>query len=131
MSIKTQKGLYLYSSRLTHQQTIQKYVLKSHPKEYLDMTQNSFVYLRTAQNQRKTQSFSISISMVALMPCALGFALILADTFNLTANLLPVSVLCHFRPLHQPPSFQAFHLSHSFATLNCFTVPYTTLSCTN
>ena len=33
------------------------------------MTQNSFEYLRTAQNQRKTQSFSISISAVALMPC--------------------------------------------------------------
>ena len=50
----------------------QKYIfLKRRPKEYLDMIQNSFVYLRRAQNQRKTQSFSISISAVALMPCDL------------------------------------------------------------
>ena len=33
------------------------------------MTQNSFVYLRTAQNQRKTLSFSISIPAVALGTC--------------------------------------------------------------
>ena len=48
----------------------QKYIfLKRRPKEYLDMIQNSFVYLRRAQNQRKTQSFSISISAVALRTC--------------------------------------------------------------
>ena len=48
----------------------QKHIfLKRRPKEYLDMIQNSFVYLRRAQNQRKTQSFSISISAVALRTC--------------------------------------------------------------
>ena len=34
------------------------------------MIQNSFVYLRTAKNQRKTLSFSISIPAVALGTCA-------------------------------------------------------------
>ena len=68
--VKGCKSLFWYNN-LNY--ITQKHIfLKRRPKEYLDMIQNSFVYLRRAQNQRKTRSFSISISAVALMPCVRG-----------------------------------------------------------